>query len=60
MPGPLEPIFSGLYSFHVPTGTWTKLACDVSRSNIANLPVVRSRVGHSMLFHPVGSVLFNL
>lgn len=39
-----ESSFSGLFSYHVPTGTWKKLACD---------QVIKSRVGHSMLFHPV-------
>lgn len=52
-----EPIFSGLYSYHVPTGTWTKLASDIARPSPPNEPVIRSRVGHSMLFHPV---IFNV
>ncbi|KAK2582051.1 hypothetical protein KPH14_002756 [Odynerus spinipes] len=46
-----EPIFSGLYSYHVPTGTWTRLACDIARQSPPNIPTIRSRAGHSMLFH---------
>ncbi|ELU02476.1 hypothetical protein CAPTEDRAFT_169790 [Capitella teleta] len=38
-----EPVFSGLYVYHVPTSTWTKLRDDC--------PEMRSRIGHSMLFH---------
>lgn len=55
-----ESQFSGLYSYHVPTGTWKKLACDASQPSIANVPSIRSRVGHSMLFHPVSIRLINL
>ena len=40
-----DQTFSGLYSFHVPSNTWTKLMDDCSQ--------LRSRIGHSMLFHPV-------
>ncbi|CAD1479858.1 unnamed protein product, partial [Heterotrigona itama] len=47
-----EPVFSGLYSYHVPTGTWNRLACDIARPCPTNAPVIRSRAGHSMLFHP--------
>ncbi|GFO15470.1 muskelin [Plakobranchus ocellatus] len=39
-----EMIFSGLYSFHIPSNTWTLLMDDC--------PTLRSRIGHSMLFHP--------
>lgn len=48
-----EPIFSGLYSYHVPTGTWSRLACDIARQCPPNVPTIRSRAGHSMLFHSV-------
>lgn len=48
-----EQIFSGLYSYHVPTGTWNKLACDIARPCPTNAPIIRSRAGHAMLFHPV-------
>ena len=45
-----DPIFSGLYSFHIPSNTWTLLQDDGS--------ALRSRIGHSMLFHPVSSSLY--
>ncbi|KAJ8686742.1 hypothetical protein QAD02_022536 [Eretmocerus hayati] len=53
-----ESVFSGLYSYHVPTGTWQKLACDISRPGNPDVPSIRSRVGHSMLFHPGFRKLF--
>lgn len=52
-----EPIFSGLYSYHIPTGTWTKLAYDTDEQCSRDVPTYRSRAGHSMLFHPVGIFL---
>ncbi|KAF3425856.1 hypothetical protein E2986_01738 [Frieseomelitta varia] len=48
----IEPVFSGLYSYHVPTSTWHILACDIARPYPPNVPIIRSRAGHSMLFHP--------
>ncbi|XP_058797930.1 muskelin [Phymastichus coffea] len=53
-----ELVFSGLYSYHVPTDTWKILACDIFRSHIQGVPLVRSRVGHSMLFHPGSRKLY--
>ncbi|KAL4226060.1 Muskelin 1 [Mactra antiquata] len=44
------PQFSGLFSYHIPTNTWTKLRDDCSE--------LRSRIGHSMLFHPKKRILF--
>ena len=40
-----EPSFSSLYSYHIPTNTWKQLRSDQQS--------LRSRVGHTMLFHPV-------
>lgn len=57
-----DTVFSGLYAFHIPTSTWT-LLCEDSAvpASLAvagvTSPVVRSRVGHSMLFHPVSYTL---
>ncbi|ESP01147.1 hypothetical protein LOTGIDRAFT_225475 [Lottia gigantea] len=45
-----EPVFSGLYTYHIPTSTWTKLMDDCKE--------LRSRIGHSMLFHPGRRVLY--
>jgi hypothetical protein len=56
--GSNDTIFSGLYAFHIPTSTWSMLCDDsavpvsLAASGVMS-PVVRSRVGHSMLFHPV-------
>lgn len=51
-----EPQFSGLYAYHIPTSTWRLLRDDP----VGSLgPIeMRSRIGHSMLFHPVERKLF--
>ncbi|KAG8038628.1 hypothetical protein G9C98_007335 [Cotesia typhae] len=55
----VEPIFSDLYSYDVSTNTWKLLACDIARSSIPiNVPTIKSRVGHSMLFHPSDRKLY--
>ncbi|XP_054277610.1 muskelin isoform X2 [Macrosteles quadrilineatus] len=56
--GSSEPIFSGLYSYHVATNTWKLLCSDIPPSNSNTEPGLRSRVGHSMLFHPIERKLF--
>ncbi|XP_049964033.1 muskelin isoform X1 [Schistocerca serialis cubense] len=56
--GPVEPIFSGLFSYHVPTNTWKKLCDDSCWPEGAPCTAIRSRVGHSMLFHPSYRQLF--
>ena len=43
-----EASFSGLYSYHVPTNTWCRILDDCQ--------ALRSRIGHSMLFHPVSAL----
>ncbi|XP_033744964.1 muskelin-like isoform X1 [Pecten maximus] len=45
-----EPEFSGLYAYHVPTNTWKQVMTDCAE--------LRSRIGHSMLFHPKRRVLY--
>ncbi|CAH3026215.1 unnamed protein product [Porites evermanni] len=45
-----EPVFSGLYSYHCPTNTWTRLKDDCAE--------LRSRIGHSMLFHSDKRLLY--
>ncbi|KAK3912329.1 Muskelin [Frankliniella fusca] len=49
-----DPVFSGLYCYHVPTNTWKLLWDDSAPGG----PRIKSRVGHSMLFHPVCRRLF--
>lgn len=44
-----EPSFSGLYAYHIPTNTWS---CIMEDS-----PTLKSRIGHSMLFHSVSAFL---
>ena len=46
----LEAVFSGLFSYHIPTNTWTRLRADGSE--------LKSRIGHSMLFHPVSTLYY--
>ncbi|XP_046661321.1 muskelin isoform X2 [Homalodisca vitripennis] len=55
--GTAEPIFSGLYSYQVSTNTW-RVLCSDNQPQPASSPVLRSRVGHSMLFHPIERKLF--
>lgn len=57
--GTSDPVFSGLYSYHVSTNTWRNLCADSpTQSQDTNNPsALRSRVGHSMLFHPVSYLL---
>jgi len=47
---PSDPVFSGLYSFDIPSNTWTLLKEDST--------MLRSRIGHSMLFHPTKRILY--
>nr|XP_053629064.1 muskelin-like isoform X1 [Cherax quadricarinatus]XP_053629065.1 muskelin-like isoform X1 [Cherax quadricarinatus] len=56
---PSEAIFSGLYAYHVATNTWTKLREDCS-DNSSGPQDIKSRIGHSMLFHSGNRQLFIL
>lgn len=49
------PMYSGLYSFHIGTNTWTQILIDCGHSTASNPEVmsIKSRVTHSMLFHHV-------
>lgn len=47
-----EAQFSGLYAYHIPTSTWRLLRDDPSVSPGPTPAEMRSRIGHSMLFHP--------
>ncbi len=54
--GALEPQFSGVFSYHIPTNTWK---CFSETNNYENndrngsSSLLKPRVGHCMLFHPV-------
>lgn len=49
-----EMLYSGLYSYNILTNTWTQLRCDIMSVN-HGYRSIRSRVGHSMLLHPVSN-----
>ena len=44
-----EPIYSGLFSYNVSSDKWNLIKTEHDT-------VVRSRVGHSMLLHPVSTL----
>lgn len=56
-----EPSYSGLYSFHIGTNTWTQILVDCAHVTASNPEVmsIKSRVTHSMLFHHVSTYIFN-
>ncbi|CAL4059856.1 unnamed protein product, partial [Meganyctiphanes norvegica] len=56
---PPEPQFSGLYSYHVSTNTWKKLREDCT-ATILGPQDIKSRIGHSMLFHTSNHQLYIL
>lgn len=56
-----DPVsFSGLFSYHIPTNTWTQILVDCAHETASNPEImsIRSRVTHSMLFHHVSVSLF--
>ena len=51
--------FSGLYSYHVPTNSWILLRDDISNASpYSNTKTIKSRIGHSMLFHEKQRILY--
>lgn len=52
-----EPMYSGLFSYHIGTNTWTQILVDCAHPTASNPEVmsIKSRVTHSMLFHHVCS-----
>lgn len=54
-----EIMYSGLYSYHIGTSTWTQILVDCAHPTAANPEVmsIKSRVTHSMLFHHVSMTL---
>ncbi|XP_055319183.1 muskelin isoform X1 [Sitodiplosis mosellana] len=51
---PNDPVsFSGLFSYHIPTNTWTQILVDQAHPTASNPEVmsIKSRVTHCMLFH---------
>ncbi|KAL0278114.1 UNVERIFIED_CONTAM: hypothetical protein PYX00_000022 [Menopon gallinae] len=57
--GVMEVKFSGLYSYHVATNTWTQLFDDCSSGVVkSGVQTLKSRAGHCMIFHPSYRQLF--
>ncbi|XP_054707459.1 muskelin-like isoform X2 [Uloborus diversus] len=52
-----EPVFSGLFSYHVPTNAWCKLRDDYPKPHHDDQEI-KSRIGHSMLFHEKKRLLY--
>jgi len=59
----VELNYSGLFAYHVPTNTWSLLKKDIgpkedimeecsAQGSSCEINTIKSRVGHSMLFHP--------
>ena len=57
---PNDSVLSGLYSYHVSTNTWTKLRDDCGNNSTPKVNEIKSRIGHSMLFHSVTRQLYIL
>lgn len=58
-----EPVsFSGLFSYHIPTNTWTQILVDSCHPTASNPEVmsIKSRVTHCMLFHHVSFIILAL
>lgn len=53
-----ELSYSGLYSYHIPTNTWTQILVDCAHPTASNPEVmsIKSRVTHCMLFHHVSQI----
>lgn len=57
---PNDPVsFSGLFSYHIPTNTWTQILVDCAHPTASNPEVlsIKSRVTHCMLFHHVSFII---
>lgn len=50
-----DPQYSGLYSYHIGTNTWTQILVDCGHPTSSNPEVlsIKARVTHSMVFHYV-------
>lgn len=55
-----DMLYSGLYSYHIGTNTWTEVLVDCGHPSAANPDVqsIKARVTHSMLFHQVNTQTF--
>ncbi|GLV40092.1 muskelin [Carabus blaptoides fortunei] len=57
-PNLTEVVYSGLFAYYVSTSTWRELLVDPGYPLLSSIPTVLSRVGHSMLFHPLQRKLY--
>ncbi|KAI9335165.1 Muskelin N-terminus-domain-containing protein [Zopfochytrium polystomum] len=68
-PDASQVVYSGLYSYHIPTNRWQLLRADCASSSDHSArgvsshqgspsPPLRSRLGHSMLLNPVSRELY--
>ncbi|XP_014253599.1 muskelin isoform X2 [Cimex lectularius] len=51
-------LYSGMYCYDITNNVWTHLCKDVASQDPSPIPVIKSRIGHSMLFHPVTDKLY--
>lgn len=51
----IEPEYSGLFSYHIATNTWTQILVDCHHASAAQAEVmsIKSRITHCMVFHTV-------
>ncbi|XP_030373545.1 muskelin [Scaptodrosophila lebanonensis] len=51
--GSIEPEYSGLFSYHIATNTWTQILVDCHHPSAAQADVmsIKSRITHCMVFH---------
>lgn len=53
-----EPEYSGLFSYHIATNTWTQILVDCHHPSAAQADVlsIKSRITHCMVFHTVKNI----
>ncbi|XP_034135875.1 muskelin isoform X2 [Drosophila guanche] len=51
--GAIEPEYSGLFSYHIATNTWTQILVDCHHTSASQADVmsIKSRITHCMVFH---------
>ncbi|XP_001361411.1 muskelin isoform X1 [Drosophila pseudoobscura] len=51
--GAIEPEYSGLFSYHIATNTWTQILVDCHHTSASQTDVmsIKSRITHCMVFH---------
>ncbi|KAH8375385.1 hypothetical protein KR200_002878 [Drosophila serrata] len=51
--GAIEPEYSGLFSYHIATNTWSQILvdCHHASASLADVMSIKSRITHCMVFH---------